>query len=128
MVTQTNFNTLRGKFLRAIRYQNKQEENFFKETVYFIYLIMGFTTIVYFIIFAIIGEHNSSLSMFIYYLDMLVTAIPPTLPTVLSVGINFVQHRLKKYGINCVLPKSTLTGGKVDTIILEGNNVFGKEF
>jgi oligoribonuclease (3'-5' exoribonuclease) len=25
LVTQTNFNTLRGKFLRAIRYQAKQE-------------------------------------------------------------------------------------------------------
>ena len=30
LVTQTNFNTLRGKFLRAIRYQPKHLENFFK--------------------------------------------------------------------------------------------------
>lgn len=89
---------------------------------------MALTTVVYIIIFAIIGQYRSKLSMAVYYLDLLVTAIPPTLPAVLNVGIDFVQLRLKNCGINCVLPKSTLTGGKVDTIILQGNHVFGKEY
>jgi hypothetical protein len=59
---------------------------------------------------------------------MLSTSIPPTLPTLLSVGINFAQHRLKGYNINCVLPENILTGGKVDTIILEGQHALGKEY
>jgi magnesium-transporting ATPase (P-type) len=58
--------------------------------------------------------------MFQMYLDLLATAIPPTLPTILSVGIKFVQSRLNSQGINCVIPKSVLTGGKVDTIVLKG--------
>lgn len=58
--------------------------------------------------------------MFQIYLDLLSTAIPPTLPTILSVGIKLVQSRLNSQGISCVLPKSVLTGGKVDTIVLKG--------
>ncbi len=64
--------------------------------------------------------------MFITYLDLIFTCIPPTLPTLLSVGINFAQHRLKQYDIACVLPSNILTGGKVDTIVLEGHNALGK--
>ncbi len=35
---------------------------------------------------------------------------------------------MKVQGINCVIPKSILTGGKVDTVILKGDEVFGKEY
>ncbi len=56
--------------------------------------------------------------MLMLYLDLLSTSIPPTLPTLLSVGINFAQHRLKNYNISCVLPSNILAGGRVDTIIL----------
>jgi len=64
--------------------------------------------------------------MFLIYIDLLITAIPPTLPAILNVGIDFVQRRLKTHGINCVIPKSVLTGGKVDTLVLKGEGVFGK--
>lgn len=66
--------------------------------------------------------------MFLIFIELLITAIPPTLPTILSLGIEFVTHRLKVQGINCVIPKSILTGGKVDTVILKGDEVFGKEY
>jgi len=66
--------------------------------------------------------------MFIVYLDLLATAIPPTLPTVLTFGIDFVTRRLKAYNINCVLPRSALTAGKVNTVVLKGDDVFGKDF
>ena len=57
-------------------------------------------------------------AMFITYLDLMFDCIPPTLPTILSVGINFAQHRLKTYDISCVMPSDILIGGKVDTIVL----------
>lgn len=66
--------------------------------------------------------------MFITYLDLIFTSIPPTLPTLLSVGINFAQHRLKNFDVACVLPSNILTGGKVDTIVLEGHSALGKEY
>jgi len=73
-----------------------------------------------------VGQYTSSIELFRIYLDLLVTAIPPTLPTILNVGMKFVQSRLKAQGINCIIPKSVLTGGKVDTIVLKGEQVFGR--
>lgn len=93
-MTHTNFNTLRGKFLRAIRYQNKQEESFFKETVIFIYILIIITTFVYFGYLHIIGPFTSNFDMIIMYVDLIFVAIPPTLPTILMLGIEFVLGRL----------------------------------
>ncbi len=62
------------------------------------------------------------------FLDLLSTSIPPTLPTLLSVGINFAQHRLKSADISCVLPSNILIAGKVDTIVLEGHHALGKDY
>jgi magnesium-transporting ATPase (P-type) len=87
---------------------------------------MVLTTIVYFVYLGIVGQYTNSRDLFRLYLDLLVTAIPPTLPTILNVGIKFVQSRLKSQGINSIIPKSVLTGGKVDTIVLKGEQVFGK--
>jgi hypothetical protein len=66
--------------------------------------------------------------MFIVYVDLIFIAIPPTLPTILMLGIEFVVRRLEMAGINCVLPKSALIGGHVDTIVLKGEEVFGREY
>lgn len=66
--------------------------------------------------------------MFRIFMDLLITAIPPTLPTVLNLGIDFVTRRLKGHGINSVMPKFILTAGKIDTIVLKGDEVFGKEY
>ena len=38
------------------------------------------------------------------------------------------MRRLKSHNIHIVMPKSAVTGGKIDTIILKGNEVFGNEF
>jgi hypothetical protein len=46
-VTQTNYNTQRGKYLRAIRHQKKPIDNFNRESIYFIYAIMLITAITF---------------------------------------------------------------------------------
>jgi cation-transporting ATPase 13A3/4/5 len=128
LVINTNYNTLRGKYLRAIRYQAKHQESFTKETIYFIYMLMFMTTVVFCSMLSIFRQGQSAFEMVITYLDLIFTSIPPTLPTLLSVGINFAMHRLKNYDVACVLPSNILTGGKVDTIVLEGSHALGKEY
>ncbi len=81
-------------------------------------MLIFLTTVVFFSLFSIFKQGQSKFQMFVTYLDMIFTCIPPTLPTLLSVGINFAMHRLKNYDIACVLPSNILTGGKVDTIVL----------
>lgn len=58
--------------------------------------------------------------MVLLYIDLIFVAIPPTLPTILMLGIEFVIGRLEIAGINCIFPISSLTGGKVDTVVLKG--------
>ena len=119
-MTNTNYSTLRGKYLRAIQYQKKQLSTFTLETIYFIYIIIALTTVVYLGMFTRLQEGQTDWAMFIIYLDLLSTSIPPTLPTLLSVGINFARHRLHSYHISCVFPNNILKCGSVDTIVLEG--------
>lgn len=45
----------------------------------------------------------------------------------MSVGINFVQYRLKLNAIHCVLPSTIFSCGRADTVILEGEKVFGSD-
>lgn len=56
LVTQTNYNTQRGKYLRAIRYQKKQTDNFTKESIYFIYIITLITILAFIILYPIIYQ------------------------------------------------------------------------
>lgn len=126
MVINTNFNTLRGKYLRAIRYQKKHTEDFTRETIYFIYILIGITTVVFLSMIGILQQGMSGFMMFFTFIDLIFVCIPPTLPTILSVGINFAQHRLKNFDISCVMSSNILTGGKVDTIVLEGQHALGK--
>lgn len=56
------------------------------------------------------------------------TSIPITLPTALSVGINFAQHRLSKTGIYSILPSNILTGGRATTIVIDSNKVLSKNY
>ena len=128
MVTQTNYNTQRGKYLRAVRYQKKPIDNFTRESIYFIYIITVITVITYGILFPFIRKGQSDLDMFVIFLDLLATSIPITLPTALSVGIKFAQHRLFKVGINSVLPSNILTGGRATTIVLDSNKVLSKNY
>lgn len=74
------------------------------------------------------GPYTAEIDMFRIFMDLLITAIPPTLPTILNLGIEFVTRRLKAHGINAVMPKCILTAGKVDTVVLQGEEVFGKEY
>jgi magnesium-transporting ATPase (P-type) len=62
------------------------------------------------------------------FLDLLATSIPITLPTALSVGINFAQHRLFKSGIHSILPSNIIIGGRATTIVIDSNKVLGRNY
>jgi len=61
LVTQTNYNTQRGKYLRAIRHQKKPIDNFTRESIYFIYVIIVITVIAYIALFPSIHKGQSGL-------------------------------------------------------------------
>lgn len=76
----------------------------------------------------IVDEKQSDWDMFVMFLDMLATSIPITLPTALSVGINFAKKRLSKCGIHAILPSNILAGGRATTVVLDSNKVLSKNY
>lgn len=48
---------------------------------------MLFCCIVYFVYLGLLGPYTDELKMFQIYMDLLTTAIPPTLPTILTLGM-----------------------------------------
>lgn len=128
LVTQTNYNTQRGKYLRAIRYQKKPVDNFTRESIYFIYIITVITVIVFAILLPVVQKGQTPFALLILFLDLLATSIPITLPTALGVGISFAQHRLVKAGIHSILPSNILSAGRATTIVLDSNKVLSKNY
>lgn len=66
--------------------------------------------------------------MLYLFIDLIATSIPITLPTALSVGINFAQRRLVKHGIHSTLPSNILSGGRANTIVLDSSKVLSKNY
>lgn len=66
--------------------------------------------------------------MLYLFIDLIATSIPITLPTALSVGINFAQRRLVKNGIHSTLPSNILSGGRANTIVLDSSKVLSKNY
>lgn len=84
--------------------------------------------VVFAVLYPFIYVGQSFKTMLILFLDLLATSIPITLPTALSVGINFAQHRLLKVGIHSILPSNILSGGRATTIVLDSNKVLSKNY
>lgn len=61
--------------------------------------------------------HNSEIAY--VFLDLLTTAIPPTLPTAMTVGIGFALRRLSAVDVRCSVKQKILVGGRVDTIMIQ---------
>lgn len=82
----------------------------------------------YLALLPLMNEGQKKKDMFVMFLDLLATSIPITLPTALSVGISFAQHRLAKSGVHAIMPSNIISGGRANTIVMDCGKVFGKNY
>lgn len=87
----------------------------------FLINILGF-----FFIFSKVKEFLHASHGLILFLELLTTAIPPTLPTAMSVGIGFAMRRLTALDIRCMIKQKILVGGRIDTVMIESSNLISK--
>ena len=52
-------------------------------------------------------------------LDLITTAVPPSLPCCLGVGIGIAQRRFKKKGIMCINRDKIISAGKIDVCVFD---------
>ena len=89
IVFNTGFNTFKGNLIAGILYPKKDKDNFTRDSVKYI-IIMGIMTIVGFAIslkFLIVEGENTAREIIERFLDLFTTAVPPSLPACLSIGI-----------------------------------------
>jgi magnesium-transporting ATPase (P-type) len=74
-----------------------------------------------------VDNYLDSKTLFVIFLDLLATTIPPTLPTAMSVGIGFAIQSLTNMNIKCMVPPKIIVGGRSDTVCFEKTGAITKK-
>jgi cation-transporting ATPase 13A3/4/5 len=123
LVFSTGFNTVKGNLIRSILYPVEIESKFAQESTKF----MGFMAIVCVLGFlGVLPVKLHRAESFKDYkeiinqgLDLITTAVPPSLPCCLGVGIGIAQRRFKKKGIMCINRDKITSAGKIDVCVFD---------
>ena len=102
LVTETGFNTIKGNLIRSILYPKKMDEKFEKDSYKYIGMmsilcIAGFGISIPFLV-----KTQEWTEILKKSLDLITTAVPPSLPACLGIGISYSISRLKKQKIMCI--------------------------
>ena len=119
LVTETGFNTIKGNLIRSILYPKKMDEKFEKDS----YKYIGMMSILCIVGFAIsipfLVKTQEWTEILKKSLDLITTAVPPSLPACLGIGISYSISRLKKQKIMCIARDRVNTAGKVNILCFD---------
>ena len=123
----TGFNSIKGNLIRSILYPVKTESKFEKESVKFIFFmaclcVLGFLIVLPFKIVRANEKEDPSDAYFTIIkqgLDLITTAVPPTLPCCLGIAIGIAQSRFKKKQIMCINRNKITPAGKVNICVFD---------
>ena len=121
IVFETGFKTFKGNLINAILYPKPDDDNFTKDSVKYI-IFMGILCIVAYAIslkFLITEGELSNKEIVEKFLDLFTTAVPPSLPACLSVGITYSLSRLKKKNIFCIQRDNVNKAGSVNILVFD---------
>ena len=121
IVFQTGFKTFKGNLINAILYPKPDNDEFTRDSVKYI-IFMGILCIVGFAIslkFLITEGELSDIEIVEKFLDLFTTAVPPSLPACISVGITYSLSRLKTKGILCIQRDNVNKAGTINILIFD---------
>ena len=121
IVFQTGFKTFKGNLINAILYPKPDDDKFTTDSVKYI-IFMGILCIIGFGIslkFLITDGELSNKEIVEKFLDLFTTAVPPSLPACLSVGITYSIGRLKKKNIFCIQRDHVNRAGSVNILVFD---------
>ena len=64
-------------------------------------------------------RYDIAKDIFLKFLDLITTAVPPSLPCCLGIGIGIAQRRIKKKGITCINRNKITPAGKVNICVFD---------
>ena len=120
LVYKTGFNTAKGNLIRSIIYPKNVDIKFKQDSIKYIYLmgclsIIGFTISIPFLK----NADQSTSEIIKKCLDLITTAVPPSLPACLGIGISYAVNRLKSQNIICINRDRVNLLGKINTIVFD---------
>ena len=121
IVFRTGFNTFKGNLIGGILYPKKDDDKFTRDSVKYI-IFMGILTVVGFCIslkFLIVEAELTTREIIEKLLDLFTTAVPPSLPACLSIGITYSLSRLKDKGIFCIQRDRVNKAGSVNILVFD---------
>ena len=119
LVTETSFSTIKGNLIRSILHPKKMDEKFEKDSYKYI-AFMGILCIVGFAIsIPFLRQTQDWSDIITKSLDLITTAVPPSLPACLGIGISYSISRLKKQKIMCIARDRVNSAGKVNILCFD---------
>ena len=119
LVTEIGFSTIKGNLIRSILYPKKMDEKFEKDSYKYIAFmsilcIAGFAISIPFLL-----ETQDWSDIIKKSLDLITTAVPPSLPACLGIGISYSINRLKKQSIMCIARDRVNPAGKINILCFD---------
>ena len=121
IVYRIGFNTFKGNLIGGILYPKKDKDTFTRDSVKYI-IFMGIVTIIGFGIslkFLIVEGELTAREIIERFLDLFTTAVPPSLPACLSIGITYSLRRLENKGIFCIQRDRVNKAGSVNILVFD---------
>ena len=130
LVYSTGFNTVKGNLIRSILYPVEMDSKFAQESVKFMFFmaalcLVGFLSVLPVKIKHAKDEEDDDDRKAAYKeiatqgLDLITTAVPPSLPCCLGVGIGIAQRRFKKKGIMCINRDKITSAGRINICVFD---------
>ena len=120
LVYSTGFNSVKGNLIRSILYPLEPDSKFAKESAKFMILMAIICVIGYLGILPFrIKREDPAKDIIEKFLDLITTAIPPSLPCCLGVGIGIAQRRIKRKGIMCINRNKITSAGKINVCVFD---------
>ena len=118
---QTGFKTFKGNLINAILFPKPEDDTFSRDSLKYI-IFMSILCVIGFGIslkFLIVDAELTNREIVEKFLDLITTAVPPSLPACISVGITYSLSRLKKKGIFCIQRDNVNSAGNVNILIFD---------
>ena len=123
IVFSTGFNTVKGNLIRSILYPVEVNSKFAQQSSAFMgfmagVCVLGFIAVLPFKLHRA-ETYEDYKEIVTQGLDLITTAVPPSLPCCLGVGIGIAQRRFKKKGIMCINRDKIIYAGKIDVCVFD---------
>lgn len=123
---------MKGQLVRSILYPKSNSFSFYVDSLKFIVVmaiisLMGLAVSIPYQIEGVEEGYIELRDFILHSFDLITIAVPPALPTCLSIGITFAINRLKKHQIFCISPPKVNIAGKVTVMCFDKTGTLTEE-